>query len=59
VSTRKPEQSGALILGLAWCLYIADCEPANTLYATPGIEFLRDVNSSKAAADDRGLAEAQ
>lgn len=47
MSTRKPEQSGASILGLAGCLYIADCEPANTLYATPGIEFLRDLNSAK------------
>lgn len=47
VTIRKSQQSGASILGLAWCLYIADCEPANTLYATPGIEFLRDLNNAK------------
>ncbi|CUT12526.1 Chemotaxis protein methyltransferase CheR EC 21180 [Bradyrhizobium sp.] len=47
VSIRKSEQSGASIFGLAWCLYIADCEPANTLYGTPGIEFLRDLNNAK------------
>lgn len=47
VSIRKSEQSGASILALAWCCYIADCEPANVLYATPGIEFLRDLNNAK------------
>ncbi|WP_438278091.1 terminase gpA endonuclease subunit [Nitrobacter sp.] len=47
VTVRKSQQSGASILALAWCLFIADCEPANTLYATPGIEFLRDINSAK------------
>lgn len=47
VSIRKSEQSGASILALAWCLFIADCEPANTLYACPGIDFLRDINNAK------------
>lgn len=47
VTVRKSEQSGASILALAWCLFIADCEPANTLYAAPGIDFLRDINNAK------------
>lgn len=47
VSVRKSQQSGASILALAWCLYIADRERANTLYAIPGIDALRDVNSGK------------
>jgi phage terminase large subunit GpA-like protein len=47
VTVRKSQQSGASILALAWCLFIADCEPANTLYACPGIEFLRDINNAK------------
>lgn len=47
VTVRKSQQSGASILALAWCLYIADREPANTLYAVPGIDALRDLNSGK------------
>lgn len=47
VTIRKSQQSGASILALAWCLYIADREPANTLYAAPGIDMLRDLNSAK------------
>lgn len=47
VTVRKSQQSGASILALAWCLYIADREPANTLYAVPGIDTLRDLNSGK------------
>lgn len=47
VTIRKSQQSGASILALAWCLYIADREPANTLYAVPGIDTLRDLNSGK------------
>lgn len=47
VTVRKSQQSGASILALAWCLYIADREPANTLYAVPGIDSLRDLNSGK------------
>jgi phage terminase large subunit GpA-like protein len=47
VNVRKSEQSGASILALAWGMFIADCEPANTLYACPGIEFLRDINNAK------------
>lgn len=47
VAIRKSQQSGASILALGWCLYIADREPANTLYAAPSIDLLRDVNSGK------------
>lgn len=47
VTVRKSQQSGASILGLGWCLYIADREPANTLYAVPGLEALRDLNGRK------------
>lgn len=47
VTVRKSQQTGASILALAWCLYIADLEPANTLYAAPGIEFLRDLHNAK------------
>lgn len=47
VTVRKSQQTGASILALAWCLYIADREPANTLYAAPGIDMLRDLNSAK------------
>ena len=47
VSIRKSQQSGASILALGWCLYIADRERANTLYAIPGIDALRELNSGK------------
>lgn len=47
VTVRKSQQTGASILALGWCLYIADREPANTLYAVPGIDALRDLNSGK------------
>ena len=47
VTVRKSQQSGASILALAWCLYIADREPANVLYGVPGIDSLRDLNSNK------------
>jgi phage terminase large subunit GpA-like protein len=47
VTVRKSQQSGASILALAWCLYIAEREPANTLYGVPGIDALRDMNSGK------------
>jgi phage terminase large subunit GpA-like protein len=47
VSIRKSQQSGASILALAWCLQIADREPANTLYAVPGLKELRVLNSGK------------
>ena len=47
VTIRKSQQSGASILALGWCLYVADREPANMLYAVPGIEALRDLNSGK------------
>ncbi|MCW2276366.1 phage terminase large subunit GpA-like protein [Rhodoblastus acidophilus] len=47
VTVRKSQQTGASILALAWCLYIADREPANTLYAVPGIDALRDLNAGK------------
>ncbi|ATQ67808.1 MULTISPECIES: terminase gpA endonuclease subunit [Methylosinus] len=47
VTVRKSQQTGASILALGWCLYIADREPANTLYGVPGIDALRDLNSGK------------
>ena len=47
VTVRKSQQTGASILALAWCLYIADREPANILYAAPSIDALRDLNSGK------------
>lgn len=47
VTVRKSQQTGASVLGLAWCLYIAEREPANTLYAAPGGDALRDMNSRK------------
>jgi phage terminase large subunit GpA-like protein len=47
VTVRKSIQTGVSILALAWCLYIADREPANTLYAAPSIDALRDLNSGK------------
>jgi len=47
VTVRKSQQSGASILALGWCLYVAAMEPANMLYAVPGIEALRDLNSGK------------
>jgi phage terminase large subunit GpA-like protein len=47
VTIRKSQQSGASILALGWCLYIADRERANTLYAVPGLDALRDMNSGK------------
>ena len=47
VTVRKSQQSGASILALAWCLYIADREPANTLYGVPGIDALKALNNTK------------
>ncbi len=47
VTVRKSEQTGASILALAWTLFIADCEPANVLYAAPSIDLLRDLNAGK------------
>ena len=47
VTVRKSQQTGASVLALAWGMFVADCEPANLLYATPGIEFLRDINNAK------------
>lgn len=47
VTVRKSQQSGASILALGWCLYVADREPANMLYAVPGIEALKDLNNGK------------
>jgi phage terminase large subunit GpA-like protein len=45
VTVRKSQQSGVTTLAEAWCLYIADREPANTLYGLPNIDALRDLNS--------------
>lgn len=47
IAIRKSQQSGASILALAWVLYVADREPANMLYAVPGIEALKDLNGQK------------
>lgn len=47
VTVRKSQQTGASILALGWCLYIADREPANVLYAVPGLDALRTLNSQK------------
>lgn len=47
VTVRKCQQSGASILGLSWCIFIAEREPANTLYAVPGLDTLREMNSQK------------
>lgn len=47
VTVRKSQQSGASILALGWCLYVADREPANMLYAVPGIDGLRNLNNGK------------
>ncbi len=47
VSIRKSQQSGASILALGWCLFVADREPANVLYAVPGLDALHDLNSGK------------
>ena len=47
VTVRKGQQSGVTTLAEAWCLYIADREPANTLYGLPGIDALRTLNSTK------------
>lgn len=47
VSVRKCQQSGVTTLAEAWALYIADREPANTLYGLPGIDALRALNSTK------------
>ena len=47
ITVRKSQQTGASILALAWCLYIADREPANTLYAAPTGDLLRDLNAGK------------
>ncbi|GHE50940.1 terminase [Camelimonas fluminis] len=47
VTIRKSQQTGASILALGWCLYVAAREPANMLYAVPGLDALRDLNGQK------------
>lgn len=47
VTVRKSQQTGASIMALAWCLFVAEREPANLLYAVPGIDALKDTNSAK------------
>jgi phage terminase large subunit GpA-like protein len=47
VVVRKSQQTGVSILALGWMLYIADREPANTLYGGPGGDFLRDLAGQK------------
>jgi phage terminase large subunit GpA-like protein len=47
VTVRKSEQTGASILALSWCLYLADREPCNVLYAAPTGDMLQKLNSGK------------
>lgn len=47
VTVEKSQQTGASILALGWCLYVADREPANMLYGVPGIEALKALNNTK------------
>lgn len=47
VTVRKSQQTGVSILALGWALYVAEREPANMLYAVPGIDALRDLNGRK------------
>jgi phage terminase large subunit GpA-like protein len=47
VTVRKSQQTGASIAALGWTLYCAEREPANMLYAVPGIDALKDTNSAK------------
>jgi phage terminase large subunit GpA-like protein len=47
VTIRKSQQTGASILALGWCLYIADRIRASTLYGIPGLDALRTLNSQK------------
>jgi phage terminase large subunit GpA-like protein len=47
VTIRKSQQTGASILALSWALYIADQTPANTLFAVPSIDALKDISDQK------------
>ncbi|WGD31219.1 phage terminase large subunit family protein [Ancylobacter sp. WKF20] len=47
ITIRKGQQTGASILGLAWCLYLADVAPDNIIYGVPGIDALQDINGKK------------
>ncbi|MCV6548570.1 MAG: phage terminase large subunit family protein [Cohaesibacter sp.] len=47
VTIRKSQQTGVSILALAWALYIADQTPANTLFAVPSIDALKDMSDQK------------
>ena len=47
ITIRKSQQSGASILAIAWCLYLADRAPQNILYAAPNGDALKDMNSQK------------
>jgi phage terminase large subunit GpA-like protein len=47
VTVRKAQQTGASILALGWCIYVADREPANMLYGVPGIDALKALNNTK------------
>ena len=47
VTVRKSQQTGASILGISWCLYLAEICPDNVIYALPSIDFLQDMNSQK------------
>jgi phage terminase large subunit GpA-like protein len=47
VTVRKSQQTGVSVLGMGWALYVADREPANMLYAVPGLDMLRDLSGQK------------
>ncbi len=47
VTVRKSQQSAVSVLAIAWCLYVAEREPANMLYGMPNIDALRELNSQK------------
>ncbi|WP_238258039.1 terminase gpA endonuclease subunit [Methylobacterium gnaphalii] len=47
VTVRKSQQTGVSVLGLGWCLYVADREPANLIYAIPGTDALKDLAGQK------------
>lgn len=47
VTVRKSQQSGASILSLGWCLYVAEREPGNILYGVPTGDALKKVSTGK------------
>lgn len=47
VTVRKSQQTGVSILAFAWCLYLAEYERQNILYAVSGRDALQDANNGK------------